>query len=283
MLLLKMVSQTSGLLACLRLSRIYEEPLNTTSAQPVLGMVDNNQQVRITYETLYEVCRREKNRDEMQALPDKFLEDVVAYLRQKEQILADSRKRFDLFSAAERDKTEIQVRNIRKLLKELYERRESKILTMALNKSRTNTTLVDLSALLVEERVLFDALVTSLNNGREGIVHQLLQGRHPDVSMHVESDSPRHEQAPLAQPQEYEEPEPSDELTSEISPALENAQMQEQNHPASSKSVKIIDDVPKFVGAELEEYGPFLKDETHLLPEEIAEVLIAAGKAVGSQ
>ena len=152
---------------------------------------------------------------------------------------------------------------------------------MAPNKSRTNTTLVDLSALLVEERVLFDALVTLLNNGREGIVHQLLQGRHPDVSMHVESDSPRHEQAPLIQPQTYEEPEPSDEPTSETPSTLENPLMQSDANPAvSSKSVKIIDDVPKFVGAELEEYGPFLKDETHLLPEEIAEVLIAAGKAV---
>lgn len=234
-------------------------------------------EVKITYETLYEIARREKNRDEMQKLPDNFIAEVVSYLKQKEKIVNDSRKRFDLFSASEREKTETQLKNIRKLLKELYEKRESKILSMALNKSRTNTNLIDLSALLSEERLLFDALVLSLNNGREGIVHNILQGRTPE--MIKRAPGPRQTMERRVQPRpEQERPAPQQETRSSLEP-----ETIPKPPETPTKSIKFTDNVPKFVGAELEEYGPFSKDEQKTLPEEIADVLIAAGKAVAAE
>ena len=84
-----------------------------------MGMAQQTE-VRITYETLYELMRLEKNREEMQKLPDNFIQDTLSYLSSKEKIVSDSRKRFDLFSASEREKTEVQLKNIKKILKELY-------------------------------------------------------------------------------------------------------------------------------------------------------------------
>jgi len=242
-----------------------------------MGGGATQKEVKITYETLYGITRREKNRDEMQELPEDFFIDVVVYLKQKEHIVEDARKRFDLFSTSEREKTEIQLKNIKKLLKELYDKRESKILTMALNKSRTKTNMIDLSSLLPEERILFDALVFALNNGREGIVFNVLQGKHPNMVR----TAPR--------PPQVLEKTMGDEDRTTVPDSIEG---QEQfSDPEvfpkppeiSTKDIKFIDDVEKFVGSELEEYGPFNKDETKTLPQEIAEVLIAAGKAVAQE
>jgi len=305
-----------------------------------MGMA-TTKEVKITYEMLYEIARREKNRDEMQKLPENFFIDVIEYLKQKVDIVNESRKRFDLFSASDREKTEAQLKNIRKLLKELYERRESKILTMALNKSRTDTNLIDLSALKNEERLLFDALVFALNNGREGIVQNILEGRIPEVinysirkSQVVEkkigerlgnkrddssikrtessdaSDASPAETKTKTSEELHKPTLSNDDAPASIVGASKNKVFEAQNPgdfdeqtkkqentaqqtqedevmpkppQTKNKQVKFTDDVPKFVGSELEEYGPFTKDEEKTLPENIADILINAGKAVAAE
>ena len=112
-------------------------------------------EVNISYETLFEMLRIEKNRDDLQQLPSVFFDDVLAYLREKQQILDESRVKEDLFSATERDKVSAEMANIKKILRELYERREKKIITMALNKSRTKSNIIDTSKLMKEEILLF--------------------------------------------------------------------------------------------------------------------------------
>ena len=49
-----------------------------------MGMAQQTE-VRITYETLYELMRLEKNREEMQKLPDNFIQDTLSYLAQLSQ------------------------------------------------------------------------------------------------------------------------------------------------------------------------------------------------------
>ena len=45
------------------------------------------------------------------------------------------------------------------------------------------------------------------------------------------------------------------------------------------KLLRFLSHVSKFVGTELEEYGPFEEEDIANLPTEIADVLIAKGKA----
>ena len=59
----------------------------------------------------------------------------------------------------------------------------------------------------------------------------------------------------------------ADELPSETSP-----------EPAN-KLVRFVHAVPKFVGPELEEYGPFQEEDVANLPSEVANVLITKGRA----
>jgi len=210
-------------------------------------------EVNITYETLFEILRIEKNRDDLQEIPATFFEDVVAYLREKQQILDEGRAKEDLFSATEREKTSTEMGNVKKILRELYERREKKIINMALNKSRTMSNIIDTSKLVGEESRMFGRIVETLDSFRGGILTNLLDLRIPYVE-----EKKNAVQADEKKEDEEKKPEPVQK---------------------DAKLVRFLHPVPKFVGKELEVYGPFEEEDMATLPTQIADVLISKGRA----
>ena len=144
--------------------------------------MENNKEVNITYETLFEILRREKDKEELQKLSDSFFNDVIIYLEDKKKALSD----VTLQSFGDKKKLEEEFGNIKKILKDLYERREKKIVNLALNISRTKSNLIDTSGLLKEEKELFDSLMKALDNGRECIVNKLLESKKNLLAAMVE-------------------------------------------------------------------------------------------------
>lgn len=193
------------------------------------------QEITITYETLFELLRLEKNREEIQQLSPTFFEDVAKYVNEKQQLIDNASQRPSMFSS-DRDTTLLE--NIKRLVKELYEKREKKILFMAINKSRTGSHIIDTSTLLPEEKELFEQLVSLFDKKRNEILMPLLQGN-----------------------------------------SIEKRQQTVEVHQ-ETKLVKFVSAVPKFLGKELEIYGPFNEEDMANLPVEIAEVLIKKGRAV---
>ena len=204
------------------------------------------QEVVITYETLFELLKREKERPDLQRLESTFFIDTINYIKDKKKIL--EAKSESPFAVEERKKTERQLENIYKILKDLYERREKKIISLAIDKSRTKSNLIDTTALLREEKVFFDAMTDLLDNYREAIMYSVLN-----------------EKIPFMQPIENKKPK------GEFATALELKK--------STKLVRFLSHVPKFVGTELEEYGPFEEEDIANLPAEIADVLMNKGRA----
>ena len=102
--------------------------------------------IKITYEVLFDIFRREKNREELQKLDNTFYIDIITYLREKDAILNDKISKNE--SKEELKKLTIQLENIHKLLRELYDRRERKIIVMALNKVRIHQNIINTSAML---------------------------------------------------------------------------------------------------------------------------------------
>ena len=135
--------------------------------------------VNITYETLFDMLRNEKNREELQKLDESFFEDLIQYIKDKKELLTQD-KESELFSGLEKEKTIKQLENIKKLVRELYERREKKIVNMALISSRTGSILDD-SALLKEEKVLFDSLIDVLNQTKVGVLLRVLKAQKPEI------------------------------------------------------------------------------------------------------
>src|SRR3989344_180034 len=123
------------------------------------------QEVVITYETLFELLKRERERPDLQKLEPSFFSDTIDYIKDKKKILE---ARSDSPFAVEERK---------------------KIISLALDKSRTKSNLIDTTALLKEEKVVFEALTNAFDTYRDAILYSVLNEKMPFMQSHV-SDLP---------------------------------------------------------------------------------------------
>lgn len=216
-----------------------------------MGAIHQPEIVVLTYETLYEILRKEKNHDELQKIDSNFFTDALNYLREKQQAYDDTLAKNDIFSQSEREKLHIQIANIKKILRDLYDLRERKIINMAINSSRIKTHILDSQHLLPPEQSLFQSIHTVLLQHRQGIVNRIIEARDVELMPVV------------LPPPELHAPETVE------SPA----------NTSTTKHVKFLDTIEQFVGEELEMYGPYAANDEAELPRELADVLIRQGKA----
>ena len=200
------------------------------------------QNVIITYETLYEILRREKRNTELQPLDKNFFQDVVRYLSEKQSILGSQMQKASVFSSSETQKTQKQIENIKRMIQELYERRESKILQLAVFSSRMNDK-TKFQEMLDEEKELYNSLVSTLNRFRKDILFNVLSLKNPESKF---ESKPK-------------------ELKTGIKP--------------NNKLVRFLHATPKFVGDNLQVYGPFEDEDLASLPLKVADILIKNERA----
>jgi DNA replication initiation complex subunit (GINS family) len=246
-------------------------------------------EINITYETLYELFRREKNREELQELNKTFFKDLVEYINIKKQMMNPTDGENN-FTDAQKQKAMVQFENIKKILKELYEKRERKIVSIALNKSRTGSDIINTKILLDEEKLFYDDLLNLLNNYRSGIQNKLIDGLMPNLSGNgSKSDDVSVSNATgevIDSTNNVSQTNDTTSNTTENVSTTNNTQENSSSLPAedkpvnATKQVKFIQGVPKFVGKELETYGPYESDDTATLPLEIASILIKKGRAI---
>lgn len=207
------------------------------------------EEIALTFETLYDILMREKQRDELLPLDPSFFQDLVTYLREKMKIWEKISQDTDLFSLGEKDKVEAELKNIRKVIKDVYERREKKIIELALNKSRVGREL-DASYLLQEERQLFNSLSGMLDRYRSGVLFNLIKMELP----HIEDERIMVE---LGQEKEHNV----------------------QEKPKETALLRFLHPVPKFVGSDLSVYGPFDEESVASLPKDVAQILVQKKRA----
>ena len=254
--------------------------------------------ITITYETLYEILRAEKNKDELQELDENFYKNVLSYLKDKTKILQDAAMNDNIFATDETETTRLQISNIKKIIKEIYDRREKKILDIAINKSRTNSDIIDTSNLLLQEQKFFKTMTGLLDLFRQGILHQLLLLKEPSIEVECEKqEETTAEQSTVIEPsampaamqtnathsetQAQPIPENKEAMRAIAQSTLTTAeQPQILSLQTGNKKIKITKQTEQFVGKELELYGPFNEGEVTELPGEIADILIGNGKAV---
>jgi len=219
-------------------------------------------EINITYETLFDLLRREKNRAELQKLSETFFEDANSYIKEKHAILKDQQMKIGMSAIAEKEKTSKQIENINSMLRGLFERRKQKIVEMAIIKSKTSSDITDYSALLNEEKEMFDELVELFNRFKKKVLLKLIESPEFREEKHEEKEPELTESKEL-------------ETAEETGPEIkEEAEEQEK-----TKLIRFIYSVPRFVGRHLEVYGPFEEDDTANLAEEIADILIKKGRA----
>ena len=186
----------------------------------------------ITYEVLYDVLRRERIVHELQKLDGNFFNDINKYIKEKKAILEDLKTKASIFAKKEIEKTEKELMNIKKIATEIYEKRESKIMQLALSSAITNKN-QDNGNLLPEERLIFENLIKFLKESRSELLTNLLEDKPKVIKSEQES----------------------------------------------IKTVRILQPIPKFMGDDLNEYGPFEEEYIASLPIKISQLLIKNNKA----
>ena len=220
--------------------------------------------IKITLETLYDIFRNEKKREDLQKLEDTFFLDIVSYLKEKKTLLESQQDSDDLFAAGEKDKSEYELRSIKRILKEIYEKREKKIIDIAVNKSRTGSDIIDTSCMLNEEKQFYEQMLLTLDHYRKGILLQLFRGDLPIMSEISKEDT-------FSQFEEDSEEEPE----IEDKPTIENEENKEETNLTS---VRFINPMPSFVWKDMKVYGPYDKGEEIEIFPEVADLLVRKGR-----
>jgi DNA replication initiation complex subunit (GINS family) len=206
-------------------------------------------EISITYDLLFDIIRIEKSRDDLQKLDDKFYKDVADYIITKESVITNPNT-----PTGERELTRIQLGNIKRLLIELYDRREKKIINLAIYKIKTSSGMIITDSLLAEEKILFEKLCLELSKYRLSIIDNVITGKAPNMDLvHV-----------------------SETVKSSVRvPSI----VDDSEYSSSVRSVRFTRPVPRFLGPELEVYGPFEENDIASLPSKIADVLVGKARA----
>lgn len=261
-------------------------------------------EIKITLESLYDLLRNEKKREDLQKLEGTFFIDVVMYLKEKQALLESKQKSTELFAIGDREKLEYELRSIKRILKELYEKREKKMLEIALNKSRTGSDIIDTSAMLSMEREFYHKILRTLDDFRWGILQHLWRGELPNLpeqrklEVGVEKEPEKKEVKP-EQPRSTVMPTlaPAGETTLEISSLISTSPLatspltpsplttlSSSALPAtpapSPNKIKITHSIPSFVWKDLKVYGPYEEGEEIEMFPEVAELMVRKGRAV---
>ena len=193
----------------------------------------------ITNEKLYEALRREKSKSELQDLEANFYNTVKSYIKEKKSIIESQKDKQSIFSKTEIENTKKQLETSKKILNELFEKREQKIVQLALLCSRTNPEDKGIDTLIENEKEFYFEILEILNKNRyfnlNSLINQEKELKTKDIN---------------------------------------TTQIKQQN-----KLLRIISPIPKFIGLDLKTYGPFDNEEVANLPLKIAEVLINNNRA----
>jgi len=107
----------------------------------------------ITFDLIRKIQREEQRSPKLAKIPDDFYSAIVSYVQQKKQI-------------AEKDdrKGVLEVKSIERLVEDVFDRRERKIVTAAVNTARTN---IQPENMVEEEKDFFDLVAGTIRQRRE--------------------------------------------------------------------------------------------------------------------
>ena len=130
----------------------------------------------VTFEFIRKIQLEEQKSSQLAKLPEDFYEAVASYLEKKR---STSSERRDL----------LEIRNIERLIKNIFERRERKLLNAAIIKVRAGVDPVNLTK---EEKDFFDKIVQLLKKRRELVLEPLLspKRKEEDVLVVFKQDVP---------------------------------------------------------------------------------------------
>lgn len=125
----------------------------------------------ITFEQIRKVQREEQRMPKLTRLPESFFSAVATYLEHKQQIISgDDRKGY------------LEIKNIERLVEDIVNRRERKIINAAIITARTK---IPPENLTQEEKLFYNSLVTLIKGRREGILQPMTSAKKEEHNLIV--------------------------------------------------------------------------------------------------
>lgn len=107
----------------------------------------------ITFDLIRRIQREEQRSPKLSDIPENFYDAAISYVNQKKQI-----------GEREDRKGMIEVKSIERLIEDIFDRRERKIVTAAVNTARTN---IQPENMIEEEKDFFDLVAATIRQRRE--------------------------------------------------------------------------------------------------------------------
>lgn len=143
----------------------------------ILGNERKMVDIHITYEALFDILRKERSLEDIQELDSQFWSHVVSYLQERKAFLEQT-------SLAEQEKTKLQLDNIKRILKELYEHRERKIISLARTVVRMGAQdAADDRNMLPEEKFFFKDCLSLFSKYRTSVLLNVCNAQLPDFDI----------------------------------------------------------------------------------------------------
>jgi DNA replication initiation complex subunit (GINS family) len=227
----------------------------------------------LTFSELRKIQKEEKREEDLTELEDDFFLRVSNYLRSKKETSGEGR----------------EYKNARRVFDKIISLREDKIVKNAKISVKTE----DLSSadlMLPREKELYRQLKEVFNDHRSRVdeIVDSEEGSTDTAELNTEEQPADDTETEKQASSEETKPEPMDEIEEEPE---EDSGEEEQTESKTEESeetseaeegytyVKIVSEVPEFMGTDLETYGPFEEGDEAEIPDDNAEILVNRGNA----
>lgn len=200
-----------------------------------------------TYEDLYELLRKEKSDNDLQEITPADLKKIKEYFDTKKSFLEKQSTSGTFFNSKKLEKIQTEIENAKRALKDLYEKRERKIISRAIFSSRMDSKLKDTTNMFKNEEFLYQTLIELLNKNKDEFFKTFEKG--------LEKDS--------------KEP-----------PKSEPKTLKEQPEEKEKLKVRFLAEIPVLMDEDLNEHGPFKTGQVAELPVNLVKILLDQEKVV---
>ena len=128
----------------------------------------------LTFESLFDLYHKEKTTSQLNSIDPGFLDDIFTYLKQKRSFIESIKKKSDMLSQSQLLNMEKQFSNAVRLLKDLLERRQRKIIDIALNKVRIHNPILDDSFMHPYEIQFYHSVFGLFNSFKKNMIDKLM-------------------------------------------------------------------------------------------------------------
>jgi len=197
------------------------------------------------------ILTKEREIDELQEIGDSFYDNAADYIKKLEAA------RNDATNYREADMLSDELKNARMVLEGIFDRRRSKIIDAALNTA--SGIRMDVKGLTLKEKPMFDGIVAAIESGRTDVLLPILEpGRAQNPAKNI-----------LGETASMEKP-------------IENSINHDSNVSEDLMMVKVLKDIPRFVGVDGRHYH-LSGEDVVVLPKANALVLCNKNVAIPLQ